>query len=150
MRITVVNQTPAHLSTTWIRQVIQAAAKLTETKDSEHSVVVTFLPDQEVRRLNKRYRKIDRVTDVLSFTYTMEGDQDASSDDFPFGELIIAPDQMQRQADRRKRPVKEELRDLLIHGYLHLLGHDHHKVGERRIMRAWEDKVKDYLTKARS
>lgn len=147
MRITVVDQTDAHLSSPLIRRVLRAAAKTTGTHDPEHSVVVTFLPDPEVRRLNKRYRRIDRVTDVLSFTYT---DQSAivssvQSDTLPFGELVIAPAQMERQARRRRRPVSDELRDLLIHGYLHLLGHDHHKAVERKIMRHWEDKVKAAL-----
>ncbi len=140
MRVAVQNL-PPYLSQEVIRRVLTVAARITKTDHSDRLVEVSFVEDSVMRTANRRYRQIDRVTDILSFTY----DSAAARPGEPFGELLIGTDQLQRQAKRKGRRIPDELRDLLIHGYLHLLGHDHHEVKERRVMRAWEDRIRRQL-----
>ena len=83
--------------------------------------MVTFLNDEEMRKINKKYRQRDYPTDVLSFVYD-ETQEDGSQ--FA-GEIIIAPDVAVRNAARYRNQAENEVRKLLVHGILHLFGYDH-------------------------
>lgn len=139
MRCAVVRRTSRHVPISAIPRVIRAASRITATSRSAGSVNVVLVDDAEIRRLNARHRGLDKVTDVLSFHYRSVKSRAVESD--VLGEIIIAAPLMIRQAKRRAVPVIDELRRLLIHGYLHLLGHDHHKPAERRIMRRLESRI---------
>ncbi len=91
---------------------------------------LVFCSDAKVREMNRDYRGLDKVTDVLSFLW--------DEDDFA-GEIFIANPQAKRQAPRYNNTFYQELRRLIVHGVLHLCGHDHMKAGERRIMREREE-----------
>lgn len=93
-------------------------------------VEIVFCSDAKVRELNKAYRRLDKVTDVLSFGW--------EEDDFA-GEIFIAVDQVRYQAPRFNNSYFNELRRVIVHGMLHLCGYDHMKAGERRLMREKED-----------
>jgi probable rRNA maturation factor len=90
-----------------------------------------------MRRLNRRFRGKDRVTDVLSFpapqVFRARG---------VLGELVICPPVLRRQAARLGHAPARELEVLLAHGLLHLLGFDHER-GARQasVMRAWEARL---------
>jgi probable rRNA maturation factor len=74
-----------------------------------------------MRILNHRYRNRDAATDVLSFSY---GDE--AMDDMPFmGEVVISPEVAFRQAERYCCSPEREVRKLIVHGLVHLMGHDH-------------------------
>jgi probable rRNA maturation factor len=74
-----------------------------------------------MRSLNRRYRGEDYATDVLSFPYSGE-----SQDGKPFlGEIVISPEAAWDQARRWNTTPQREVRRLMIHGILHLLGYDH-------------------------
>jgi len=77
---------------------------------------VSLVDDPTIRQLNKRYRKKDRATDVLSFGYGAEG---------LLGEVIISEETARRQARVYGAPYREELQRLVVHGVLHVLGYDH-------------------------
>jgi probable rRNA maturation factor len=87
----------------------------------KHPLSVAFISAEEMRSLNSRYLKRNYATDVLSFSYgsvKMEG--------IPFlGEIVIAPEIAADQARRFRISPDKELRKLLVHGILHLLGYDH-------------------------
>lgn len=96
-------------------------------------IAVIVSEDAVVRDLNHRYRKLDCVTDVLSFSYPLEpGEKHA------VGEVYIARGQAERQAARYKTTLEAEIARLAIHGILHVQGYDHVKAGERKIMRSFE------------
>lgn len=107
---------------------------------AELSIVLTN--DDAVRELNREYRATDRPTDVLSFAQS-EGEAFAVPDSQArhLGDVVISVDTAVRQATERGIELQDEVSHLLVHGILHLLGHDHEKVGEARIMRAHEDAV---------
>jgi probable rRNA maturation factor len=94
------------------------------------AVNLVFCENAYVRDLNKRFRKLDKVTDVLSFQYA-EADV--------FGEIYIATVKAQQQAPRWKNSFYDELRRLVVHGALHLAGYDHTVTKDRKAMRMRED-----------
>ena len=98
--------------------------------DSELSI--TFIDDQRMRELNRAYRNINRTTDVLSFP------QDEGPDYTLLGDIVISLDTARRHADSYGVTQHDEIKKLIIHGILHLLGHDHKKKKETQIMREKE------------
>lgn len=81
-------------------------------------VTVALVPDLRVRRLNRRYRRVDRATDVLSFP---------SGEPGHLGDIVIAAGVARRQARAAGHSLQTELRILALHGLLHLLGYDHER-----------------------
>jgi len=87
----------------------------------EGTLAVVFVSARKMKDLNRRHLGRNYSTDVLSFGYSNE-----SIEGLPFlGEIVIAPEVALRQALRWQSPHERELRRLLVHGILHLLGYDH-------------------------
>ena len=100
-------------------------------------IAIALEDDARLRALNRRWRGIDRATDVLSF-----GDDagDARSATRPVrGDLAISLERMREQARRYRVTPGRELARLVVHGTLHLAGHDHARAAERQRMRAREN-----------
>lgn len=97
------------------------AASLQTMGLTGRSLSVVLVGARTMRALNQRYRQKDYATDVLSFAY--EGE---TVDQLPFlGEIIIAPEVAVQQAIRNRVRPELEMRQLLVHGILHLMGYDH-------------------------
>lgn len=99
-------------------------------RSAELSIVLTT--DRRIRRLNRRHRGVDRATDVLSFPVP---------GGWVLGDVVISLDAARREAARRRVPVRAELRRVLAHGLLHLLGFDHHRAADARAMAAAERRL---------
>lgn len=112
--------------------------------ESELSLV--FVGNREMSALNARYRKKNRPTDVLSFPFG--GPQPPGLK--ILGDVVISLDQAEAQARKRRRTVGDEVRTLMIHGILHLLGFDHERPRQARIMRGMESKVRRALCAGRA
>lgn len=86
---------------------------------------IALVSDVEMQRLNSTYRRVDRPTDVLAFPMSER------TDDGPhprlLGDVVISVDTAARQAAQRDVGLAEEVRVLLTHGILHLLGYDHER-----------------------
>ena len=107
-------------------------------------VGVVFADDAFVRRLNRDHRGKDRPTDVLAFA--MREGRRVVGDECVLGDVVISLDTALRQAHERGISVAEEVRTLLIHGVLHLLGYDHERsTAEARRMQAMERKLRAVL-----
>lgn len=106
------------------------AKKVLRSEGMEGNVNLVFCDNDHVRKLNKQFRKLDKVTDVLSFLY---------EDEDILGEIYIAVAQTQKQAPKWKNSFYDELRRLVVHGSLHLAGFDHMNNRDRKQMRAKED-----------
>jgi rRNA maturation RNase YbeY len=87
--------------------------------------------DRTIRRLNRVYRRRDRPTDVLSFSF---------NDNDLLGEIYISLERARVQARRFGSSYQGELVRLLVHGMHHLLGCDHRKASDRRLMEALEQR----------
>ena len=114
-----------------IKKMAEAVLKSLDLCDFEVSILLT--DDGGIRDLNKRFRNINRPTDVLSFP--ME-------DERLLGDIAVSLDTAGMQARDLRISLEEELGRLVVHGMLHLLGYDHVKGGYgARKMRAKEDEL---------
>ena len=87
--------------------------------------MVALVCDRKMRDLNRQFRTLDRVTDVLSFSAGSVGEH-RSLEQSPFlGDIVIARGKASRQARLNGLTEQQELRRLALHGLLHLLGYDH-------------------------
>jgi len=114
------------------RDARQILAALGETSAD---LTVSLVDDAEIHRLNRDYRGTDAPTDVLAFA--MREGLRVAGDDRELGDVVISVDTAVRQAAGRHVPPAAEVRTLLIHGILHLLGYDHERsaVEARRMRR---------------
>lgn len=104
---------------------------------NKHSFSVIICGSSAIKKLNKEYRNINKITDVLSFE-----EYDLDSDDFYLGEVFINVDRVISQAKKYKHSIKREYIFLVIHGLLHLCGYDHTKSKkEEEIMFALQNKI---------
>ena len=103
--------------------------KLLHEEGTEKNVNIVLCSDEFVREMNRDYRGLDKVTDVLSYEWHEE--------DF-LGEIYIARDQVKRQAPEYGNTFFAELKRVIVHGLLHLSGYDHIKAADRKVMRARE------------
>jgi probable rRNA maturation factor len=105
------------------------------------STCVVLTDDDEIRVLNRDYRKHDRATDVLSFhLQELGGETDPAGDGIALGDIVIS-----LETARRRAPGKQlitEAERLAIHGLCHLFGHDHKKPAEAKIMFTLERRLR--------
>ena len=113
------------------RKTAEKIGELYDEKESEVSITITN--DEEIHKLNKKYRNIDRPTDVLSFAFR-ETDEDV--DDSNLGEIIISCERAKAQAEEYGHSLEREIAFLTAHGMLHLLGYDHIEEADRIEMEA--------------
>jgi probable rRNA maturation factor len=117
---------------------------LSAVDESESSISVSFVRDPKIRELNRVYRGLDTPTDVLSFPL-IESDNAYAGGERLLGDIVISVDTAKRQADDYDAPLGREVQRLLIHGVLHLLGHDHIEPRERAAMEAEERRLADSI-----
>lgn len=107
----------------------RARAFLRALQRAEAELSVLLTTDRRIRGLNRRWRDIDRPTDVLSFPLS-----EPPGNGPLLGDVVISLDTAVRRARRDGRRVQEELDRYLAHGLLHLLGFDHRRPEEARRM----------------
>lgn len=120
----------ARLTKRGLQQILDTIARAVGKK-ADGILSVAFIGEKEMRRLNRDYREIDKVTDVLAFEYDGE----------TLGEVLICYPQAKRQAAERGHNAKQEVSDLLIHGILHVLGYDHIKDKDADVMLPLQKKI---------
>jgi len=126
------------------RAVKKTVEALLEALDEPGSTLsLTLVNDAAIRELNRTHRGKDAATDVLSFPLfdPDEREQSSALPERMLGDIVISVDTARRQAADYDAPLQRELERLLIHGILHLLGHDHMKPGERAEMEAQERRL---------
>jgi probable rRNA maturation factor len=99
-----------------------------------HNMHLIFIDQQQMQKLNLTYRKIDKTTDVLSF----------SNDDLnekSLGDVFISIDQAILQAESYGHSLDREIGFLAVHGYLHLIGYDHHTQEEEKKMQEMQEHI---------
>lgn len=123
--------------------VIKATALklLRAVKEEEADLSLTLVDDAAIRALNREHRGKDKPTDVLSFPLDQHAKKHVKGPERLLGDIVISLETARRQAADYDAPLERELERLLIHGLLHLLGHDHHEPGERRRMEAEEQRL---------
>ena len=99
---------------------------------------IIFVTKEEIQKINREYRKIDKVTDVISFALC--DDKDIIQTD-ELGDIFICVDRAIEQADEYGHSVTREMAFLAVHGYLHLCGYDHMTPEDEKIMFKKQDEI---------
>ena len=127
----VFNETKENIDIEEEIKIIEYALKYEKVSNAEFNVI--FVDEKTIKDINRDYRGIDRVTDVISFA--LEDDEDIH---FEFGRLLgdiyICVDRMKEQALEYGHSLLREQGFLTVHGLLHLLGYDHMTKEEEEIM----------------
>ncbi|HVA29181.1 MAG TPA: rRNA maturation RNase YbeY [Candidatus Baltobacteraceae bacterium] len=109
--------------------------------EGDAAISVSLVDDAAVREINREHRGKDKPTDVLSFPLEPE----PFSEERLLGDIVISVDTARRQAADYDAPLQREVYRLLIHGLLHVLGHDHEKPVERARMEAEERRLAEAI-----
>ena len=125
-----------------IRKTCNTVIKLEELEGA-YEVSVTLVSNDEIKEINSKYRNKNRVTDVLSFPMGENGIYDINPENsrYMLGDIIISLDRAEEQADSFNHSFEREVSYLTAHSMLHLLGYDHMKQSDKKIMRTREKAV---------
>jgi probable rRNA maturation factor len=107
--IEVNNLTPYSINKRFLKKIAEIILR-----NKKKNLSIALVGQKRIKELNKIYRRKNRLTDVLSF-----------EDEETLGEIIICPSEVKKNAKRFNSSFKKELKRVLIHGILHLLGYDH-------------------------
>ena len=159
--VSIDEQFAGEVSEAWLRSVVEVGLDAAVMQLSGVQVSLLLTDDSMLRDLNLQFRGLDEVTDVLSFSMDhpghWEGESNEPNDRFqkpgetdefawslppgelpPLGEVVVSYPQASRQAAEHGQPVDRELAHLIVHGLLHLAGHDHEEPEEQARMQALE------------
>ncbi|MDY0209833.1 MAG: rRNA maturation RNase YbeY [Acholeplasma sp.] len=100
--------------------------------ETEEEMNVIFFTAQAIQEMNREYRGIDKVTDVISFP---------DKDENYIGDIFICLDRAKEQAADYNHSIEREIGFLSVHGYLHLLGYDHHTDEEESVMTQKQEEI---------
>ena len=109
------------------------------TEDIEISV--SFVDERAIKELNSTYRDKNSKTDVLSFPQYNTPEEIPKTGMTALGDIVICGPIAKKQAKEAGHSEKRELVYLFVHSMLHLLGHDHMKKEEKKLMRETEEKI---------
>lgn len=91
-------------------------------RKEEHDATIAFVSDRQIQDLNKRFRNINKPTDVLSFPAGDEMDTSSASN---LGDIAISVERAEIQAQENGMTFDDEISQLILHGLLHLCDYDH-------------------------
>ena len=121
------------------------ALELEELPEDRCEVSVTFVDMETIHNLNLEYRGVDRPTDVLSFPQFETDEEVPDFGPVELGDVVICRDKAQEQAEEYGHSFEREIIYLFTHSILHLLGYDHEEDEDRKVMRAREEEIMEYL-----
>lgn len=130
-----------------VEKVLIQCFKEEKLEDAKLSITITLTTPENIRKINKTYRNIDKATDVLSFPI-FEKDELTSkieNKDFEYedilGDIIISIERVEEQAKEYEHSFERELSYMLVHGFYHLMGYDHIQEEDKIQMRPKEEKI---------
>ena len=132
-----------------IENLYEVAGEFLKEDFSKVCVSVNFVSEKEIKELNKKFRDIDKVTDVLSFPNLdkkpeqklTEFESEVVDDCLLLGDIVICKKQAKRQAKEYGHSNKREVCFLALHGLLHLLGYDHIEKNDEKVMQSTAEKI---------
>ena len=134
-----------------IKKVVEQCFKEEKLEQSKLYVSITLTTPENIHKINKQYRDVDRETDVLSFPMfeRNELDEKIRNNDFEhedvLGDIMISIPRVIEQANEYGHSVERELAYMVVHGFYHVMGYDHIKEEDKAIMRPKEEYVLNKL-----
>ncbi len=136
----IINQTDYEINIKELEDLLNYALKKEKVQNAEFSII--FVDNEKIKEINRQYRGIDKVTDVISFA--LEDDRTFPITDIRMlGDIFVSVDKMKTQAQEYGTGEKRECAFLIIHGLLHLLGYDHMTKDEEKIMFKRQEEILD-------
>jgi len=139
----------------WLKFIISTSLAL-EDVQQPYEINLLVTDNSTIHKLNKKYRRIDRPTDVLSFAYaepystTENIEFIAPQEDVNYlGEIVVSYPYIMEQAGKYAGSVEDELTLIIVHGVLHLLGYNHETAADAKKMRLRERSITSQITKMR-
>jgi len=126
----------------YFKMIMKETIKVLSLEDNI-SMSISFVSENSIRKYNREYRNIDKVTDVISFA--MEDSEVFESEDRELGDIFICYKRAIKQADEYGHSLKREICFLFTHGLLHLLGYDHMNEDDEKIMFSLQNKILENL-----
>lgn len=140
--IGIFNKTEEKIDKKFIRNIVKYTLKKLETGKCEVNII--FVDLEEIHEINRNYRGIDRPTDVISFALE-DNDDKCMSEERILGDIYICMNKVYEQAKEYGHSITREEAFLTVHGLLHLLGYDHMKEDEEKIMFGLQEEILDEL-----
>ena len=140
------NNTNEEINYKLIEKVISEALRYEGVNDNTE-VSVTIVDNEEIRKINNKFRNIDRATDVLSFPL-IDFDNESLPDDgskIYLGDIIISIERAKEQAKEYGHSIDREIGFLTAHSMLHVLGYDHMVPEEEKEMFAKQEEILNNL-----
>ena len=125
-----------------LKPLLEYARKYENLEDTELEFSVIIVDNERIHEINREYRNIDRPTDVISFA--LEDNKEFDFENYRIlGDIYISIDKVREQAKEYGHSEKRELAFLTIHGFLHLLGYDHMKEEDEKVMFKKQEEILD-------
>lgn len=130
-----------------IKKVVKKCFEIEKMENSKLYISITLTTPNNIQKINKEYRKIDKSTDVLSFPMfeKEEIDEKIQNQNFEYedilGDIIISVEQVKIQAEEYGHSFERELAYMVVHGFYHLMGYDHMIEEDKIVMRQKEENV---------
>ena len=135
-----------------VLSVIQECFKEEKLEKLNLSISITLTTPENIRKLNKQYRNMDKETDVLSFPMFEKYEIDEivqNKEKQPvketIGDIVISIQKVEEQAKEYGHSFERELSYMLVHGFYHLMGYDHIEEEDKKKMRPKEEKILNKL-----
>ncbi len=134
-----------------IKKVLEQCFKEEKLEKSKLYITVTLTNSKNIEKINKKYRNIDKETDVLSFPMyeKREIEEKIVQKDFEYedilGDIVISVEKVEEQAKEYGHSFERELSYMIVHGFYHLMGYDHIEEEDKKKMRPKEEKILNTL-----
>ena len=133
-----------------INKVINECFKIENMDALKLYISITLTTPSKIKILNKNYREIDKETDVLSFPMFEKSEiEEFIKTNYEMedclGDIVISIERVEEQAKEYGHSFERELSYMCVHGFYHLMGYDHIKEADKKVMRAKEDNVLNTL-----
>ena len=134
-----------------IEKVIKKCFEEEKLNNTKLYISIILTDSNNIRKINEKYRNIDKETDVLSFPMFEKDELNKKilNKDFihedVLGDIIISLDKVKEQAKEYGHSFERELSYMIVHGFYHLMGYDHIEEEDKKIMRPKEEKILNEL-----
>ena len=130
-----------------VKKVLTHCFKEEQLENTKLSITIILTTPENIRKINKEYRNVDKATDVLSFPIFEKDElsQKLQENDFTYedmlGDIMISMERVKEQAQEYEHSFEREFSYMLVHGFYHLMGYDHIQEEDKKIMRPKEEKI---------
>ena len=124
-------------------EVLDAVCQILQVDPATVEVNYAFVSPRQIHQLNRKFRQVDKVTDVLSFP---DGDVNPETNRRFMGDVLICRSMARRQAKEIGHSLAEEITFLQVHGTLHLFGYDHMQPDDEAKMLGLQRKIMALLS----